>query len=182
MANKNKATHSGQCQLCGNLQKLPGGFLAKHGYSVEWSRFVGVCPGSHHLPYEKACDLIQGRFNAMMAEAINLEVEAAIHERDAAGLPFVMVHEYVPATWERRRAEYVWRRIAREDIINHNGYDISWRDLRGRLSRHSLSLAGAYAAYVEHLRHEAAEIRRYAGWLEERLLNWKERDLIPVSE
>ena len=40
-----KATHDGECQLCGRMQKLPDGRLAKHGYTTRWGFFQGVCPG-----------------------------------------------------------------------------------------------------------------------------------------
>ena len=52
------ATHYGTCQLCGSLQKAPGGRLAKHGYDVAYGFFNGVCRGSHELPYEVSCDLL----------------------------------------------------------------------------------------------------------------------------
>lgn len=53
-------THTGHCQLCDRSQAInvKTGMIAKHGYSVDWSQFVGVCPGSDHLPYEKSADLI----------------------------------------------------------------------------------------------------------------------------
>ena len=53
-----KATHYGTCQCCGHFQKLPGGRLAKHGYTVQWGFFEGTCLGSHELPYELSCDKI----------------------------------------------------------------------------------------------------------------------------
>jgi len=52
------ATHYGSCQLCGSLQKAPGGYLAKHGYDVKYGFFNGVCRGSNELPYEVSCDLL----------------------------------------------------------------------------------------------------------------------------
>lgn len=52
------ATHYGICQLCGSLQKAPGGRLAKHGYDVQYGFFNGICRGSHELPYEESCDLL----------------------------------------------------------------------------------------------------------------------------
>ena len=57
--NKRTATHSGHCQACGSLQKLPAGFLSIHGYTVESGYFSGVCQGAKHLPYELSCDLIE---------------------------------------------------------------------------------------------------------------------------
>ena len=48
-----KATQIGTCQICGSVQKLPNGRLAKHGYTVEYGwGFNGVCNGSGRLPFE----------------------------------------------------------------------------------------------------------------------------------
>lgn len=56
----NRAEYQGECQVCGRVQKLPDGNLAKHGYNVTWGRFQGTCPGSNHLPWEVNKDLVQG--------------------------------------------------------------------------------------------------------------------------
>ena len=48
-----KATQIGTCQICGSVQKLPNGRLAKHGYTVEYGwGFNGICNGSGKLPFE----------------------------------------------------------------------------------------------------------------------------------
>jgi len=52
------ATHKGTCQICGSVQKLPNGKIAKHGYSVKYSMFIGTCKGSGGLPLEVSNDLI----------------------------------------------------------------------------------------------------------------------------
>jgi len=46
-----KATAKGTCQICGRVQKLPNGKVAKHGYQVV-GEFHGTCEGSDHLPLE----------------------------------------------------------------------------------------------------------------------------------
>jgi hypothetical protein len=51
--------YTGHCQGCGRKQMLPGGLLAKHGYTVQWQMFVGVCPGSGHEPYEVSCEFVK---------------------------------------------------------------------------------------------------------------------------
>lgn len=54
-----KATHSGHCQVCGCSQKLPNGVMSKHGYTVEYGWFNGVCPGAGQLPYEQSCEMVK---------------------------------------------------------------------------------------------------------------------------
>lgn len=43
----------GHCQVCGRIHRLPGGRLAKHGYTVEYGYFNGECSGGGELPLEK---------------------------------------------------------------------------------------------------------------------------------
>lgn len=48
-----KATHQGNCQVCGRLQALPGTTLSNHGYTVsEFHYFHGVCPGARRQPLQ----------------------------------------------------------------------------------------------------------------------------------
>lgn len=74
-ATSRSATHYGTCQLCGSLQKAPGGYLAKHGYDVQYGFFNGVCRGSHELPYEESCDLLV----AVLA-GIKVSIETYVQE------------------------------------------------------------------------------------------------------
>ena len=53
------ATHTGICQLCGKRHMLPGGKLAKHGYTVDYGYFNGTCRGSDELPFEQSKDVAE---------------------------------------------------------------------------------------------------------------------------
>lgn len=48
-----KATHRGTCQACGRAQAHFKGTIAKHGYTVDWGYFNGVCAGAEQLPLEQ---------------------------------------------------------------------------------------------------------------------------------
>lgn len=72
-----KATHAGHCQVCGARQMLPGGTLAKHGYTTRWGFFSGVCSGSGHLPFEQDTSLIEQAVARALAQAESLRQEAA---------------------------------------------------------------------------------------------------------
>lgn len=93
-----KATHRGECQLCGRVQMLPSGMLAKHGYTKTWGWFQGTCPGSGHLPYELSTDRIasavsavEGQIDALRANADAIDAQTGtkawgyIWTRDASG-------------------------------------------------------------------------------------------------
>jgi hypothetical protein len=68
-----KATHYGTCQVCGHQQKLPGGHLAKHGYTIEHGWQEGTCWGSKELPLQISCDLI-----AKSIERAEMEIQRLI--------------------------------------------------------------------------------------------------------
>lgn len=51
---KAKTQTRGTCQCCGNNQAvLKTGRISKHGYTVDYGYFYGVCTGQHHLPLEQ---------------------------------------------------------------------------------------------------------------------------------
>lgn len=50
---KVKATHCGNCQVCGRLQHVMPDGMANHGYTVEFGYFSGICRGSHKPPVQQ---------------------------------------------------------------------------------------------------------------------------------
>lgn len=71
------ATHRGTCQICGSFQLLPEGVLSKHGYTVKWGFFQGVCPGSGRLPFEQSTDAIEAQITAVKAQIEYTKAEIA---------------------------------------------------------------------------------------------------------
>ena len=51
---KTTHTHKGHCQVCGNMQAVDNSHngLAKHGYTVDWGFFDGICEGTDELPIQ----------------------------------------------------------------------------------------------------------------------------------
>lgn len=72
-----KATHYGECQICGSRQLLPDGVLSKHGYTVKWGFFSGVCHGSGYLPFEQSKDQIAAAVAAVETTIAEVEVTIA---------------------------------------------------------------------------------------------------------
>lgn len=74
---KTSATHSGHCQACGRLQKLPlsssGPKLSLHGYSVTHGYFSGTCVGSKESPFELSCELVKRFIQSATSQLANLE-------------------------------------------------------------------------------------------------------------
>lgn len=78
-----KAKNEGTCQICGARQKLPGGLLAAHGYRVDYNQFIGVCPGSGHLPYEQSRDQLNEYRWQLIAEQRNLTQQLEVGAYDS---------------------------------------------------------------------------------------------------
>lgn len=72
-----KATHVGECQVCGSVQKLPGGTLALHGYRVahrgHGGFFVGNCLGSYYPPMEVSKERAEWARNTYQESVKNLD-------------------------------------------------------------------------------------------------------------
>ncbi len=75
-----KATHKGECQICGCQQLLPGGKLSNHGYTVKWGFFSGICSGAGRLPFELSTDAIQPVVDGVKATILAVEAEIAALE------------------------------------------------------------------------------------------------------
>jgi hypothetical protein len=53
MTTTRKHTHKGTCQACGRQQAHQlNGLIAKHGYTVDWGFFNGICQGADAKPLE----------------------------------------------------------------------------------------------------------------------------------
>jgi len=68
-----KATHNGNCQVCGRLQATTcyrG--IAKHGYTVQEWGYNGVCRGSDHAPVQTSTALLDETVQALGLEANRL--------------------------------------------------------------------------------------------------------------
>src|SRR5690349_9600304 len=80
---KTKHTHTGTCQACGRQQAVDNTVLhkiAKHGYTVNFGYFNGVCFGARgEMPAELDVELTKKTILGCMATA-------ADHDSDAAGL------------------------------------------------------------------------------------------------
>ncbi len=68
-----KATHNGTCQACGNVQANTPNGIAKHGYTVDWGFFNGVCPGSDRPALEISRHYADGTIQRLEDGADQLE-------------------------------------------------------------------------------------------------------------
>lgn len=72
-----KATHNGTCQACGAVHAVNAktGRLAKHGYTVKWGYFDGVCMGADELPMEHDTEVAERVIESLNQQAHALETK-----------------------------------------------------------------------------------------------------------
>lgn len=73
-----KHTHLGTCQACGRAQAYQvNGKVAKHGYTVDWGFFNGVCRGADAKPLEQEKTLTEAIIKLLREQALRHEERAA---------------------------------------------------------------------------------------------------------
>jgi len=194
---KAKATHYGTCQVCGCRQKLPAGSLSKHGYTIEYGWFSGVCTGAHHLPYEQDCSLIKGAVNA--TKAAKKRVQDQIKELKTT-TEYVWVHVYYGYRIHTNgKGGYVWEKHGKADIqTDERGrkYVMGHLYPEGTVpSQLNTCSIGEYqytgtlkdkiiyqnSLKIKDLERQIDQMNVYIKWQEERIKNWKLAELEPVK-
>lgn len=202
-----KSTHSGHCQACGSLQKLPNGKMSLHGYTVDHGYFSGVCQGAKELPFELSCALIK-KF-IVSAKAHLASIEATQHAlRQPATSTTCWVRPYMSGNYRGFKGGYVWMQAeVRTDDASWEGFN-STRDVAehrtsivftnthprcNERERNTQLERGMYKSKVslldvattqnfsraEFLEREAHSMRRYIAWQTERVSSWKLAELLP---
>ncbi len=184
------ATHKGCCQICGQEQKLPGGRLSKHGYTVRWGFFAGTCPGSGHEPFEQSKHLIEGaivsaikRIEDLSANAAQLQLPATEPQatcrvyRDRAQCTFGEKPGYASASGRiERRAPRQGQRFVviaqdgREYYIHSVGYQDTELDVATHHNRQ----------HAKELLQRAEQLRAYVDWQRDRIKDWEPQPLRPL--
>jgi hypothetical protein len=205
---KRSATHSGHCQACNSLQKLPNGLLSLHGYTVGHGFFSGICHGARALPYELSCDLIK-----MCVTSATLHMESLQRQqadlRKPATSAVCWVNPYMPANWNGFKGGHVWMQAEirksdaswaafnstrpeaehRVEIVFTNEHREARPNMREtqleRNERKSVNLLDIAtkqnAERADYLQREINSLKRYIKWQQERVTNWQLRELLPVD-
>jgi hypothetical protein len=173
------------------MQKLPDGVLSKHGYTVQWSFFSGICAGAGELPYEQSCDLIR-RF----VEGAQAQRERLVEFRESLLKPATEAkawfHEYVKD--RRGLGSYQWRMVELEmegpvacyrpssDAARHGMFASGLMRLplyeRFTTLMDAASLLNAQRAKA--IGPDLVRIDQYVAWQEQRIADWKPAELVPV--
>jgi len=160
-----KATHKGECQLCGKRQLLPGDRLSLHGYAVKWKMFQGQCNGSQDLPYELSCDRIKQELDRVEAKIQNgLDTIASVNSLNGS-IGFCK-------QWSTEARTYYWSQIDYKDIpekdkIRHCLYG----------EPKELATKGNTQYVKEFLKPSLFDLVRYKSWCVDRIENWAVKEL-----
>jgi hypothetical protein len=109
----NKSTHRGTCQACGRVQcvTLHKDTLAKHGYTVDWGYFNGVCQGAEAKPLEVERTLTDAIIEIMHDKAARADKVAADLKSGAVAPTYFKSH-YNRATCKTERIE-----VSRDELM-----------------------------------------------------------------
>lgn len=194
-----QSTHSGECQLCGRKQKLPGGKLSKHGYTVQWGFFSGVCPGAHHDPFEVSKDLIQSYRDRSAAQALHLRDVADQTIRGERDEHLTASRYYAHNAKNKPRSVgrgggYVQERVSVESETKSFG-DGSGRTYTvvflafadGETTQKTPGSATEKLAEIrqqnaKRIISSAMDHERYVAWQDKRMQDWSPKPLTPVVE
>jgi hypothetical protein len=81
----------GNCQCCGRQQAVVGNTMSKHGYTIHYGWFNGVCSGERHAPMQ-----VSRAYTDKIIAEINAEVPELLAKADKA-----KAGELTPATIKR---------------------------------------------------------------------------------
>jgi hypothetical protein len=176
----------GTCQWCGSPQKLPGGVLAKHGYTVHNGWFQGTCLGSGTSPYEESCALIAQSIT--WARARRAQVVSGIdgvRALDPSGNEG-WEHLYHPELSSRTRGcVYLWefgRYEAKGEGAYFHDFVVGEKRHTTNPDRLASKVSQGNQAYIVHLQHQIVEIDAYVAHQQRRLEAWTPKPLTPILE
>ncbi len=193
---KAKATHQGHCQVCGHKQKLPGGKLSQHGYTVRCGFFSGVCFGSINLPFEQDISL-ERAIKEATAQGKRLRQRAAdtVASIDPSNVTYNAYEDWRRYGIDKRSC---YKRVdgkleVRKSLL---GQDEVWfvaTLYNGKTYEHNLvntcgchSLAKAVttlnASKAWAISQTAQQAEDYVKWQQFRIKGWKPSPLLPIGK
>jgi hypothetical protein len=199
------ATHFGECQGCGRVQKLPGGSLSLHGYTVDWGFFQGTCGGAKHLPYELSCEYVKACIVSATA-SYDLAMARVEHLRRPITDPIVD-SVTIRIGYDRQRCREITKTLTDAIIyaeVQKGSGDYTWLKVfvsyedKGEVKTYELTGNGGPLSYshpknileaaqmlnersAKSIEAHAKQILTYIKWQEERVAKWELRPLRPVA-
>lgn len=190
-----RATHKGHCQVCGALQMLPSGVLAKHGYTVDWGFFNGTCYGSGHLPIEQDKTLVLEMIDRALGNVAALKNSARYWQEQDDPSNVQREYYFPPEGYARGRYGFLRTELHEVETVieatptraEARFTNIWFKNHKGEMERDrmagvpsTLEAAALYynGRYAAHLHSQAEQQLRYATWQQERADTWFARPLL----
>lgn len=178
-----KATHKGHCQVCGSLQMLPNGELAKHGYTVDFGVFNGTCFGAGYLPFEQDISLIEHAIEKAEKQVTHLQSQ--VKAREGATNPndvFHSIYDYYLGRNSRGSYRVFPGRVVMEG--QHQPvfeYTYNSQQKRYRLNFGTLenTVRSLNEEHLHRLNESIKQATDYIKWQQERIQGWQPQPLIP---
>jgi hypothetical protein len=188
-----RSTHSGHCQVCGKLHKLPNGVLSKHGYTVEWNTFWNECWGECKLPFEQDITYTKKAIEDVKLQKARLENEVA---EILALTEFAYVIETTPREF-RKPSVRTLVKIPKADLTWEDGYKdgndkyrwgLYWIGEDGNeykeenlygVNNLEDAIKKVNANHARTIQYKVDQAGRYIDWQEKRIEGWKPSPLIP---
>jgi len=178
-----KATHKGTCQWCGSVQKLPGGLLANHGYTVEHGWFNGVCGGSNHLPLQVSCDQIQKSIAWTKASQAKLREEIAdIQSKPLDEGDESWMNVYRPELSSRTKGSvYLWTKGRFVSVTEYvHRFEANGKAHTTNPGKLSSKVREGKEAYIKHLNSIITKQQTYIERQQAVVDNWKPQPLLSI--
>lgn len=152
------------CQICGRLIGAKRGTIAHHGYKVQGQRgwdqwFSGSCQGTHHLPYEESCKVLNQHIDACVKRLAGMRRQIAQLEADVDGIEIPRTIKRDWRTGEETRIFFT-RENFEELKAAHAGpcrqHGIwKWGKLLEETTRAAKQDAEHFTAYIAHQQERA---------------------------
>jgi hypothetical protein len=184
---KAKATHSGTCQVCGRLQKLPGNHLSLHGYTKQWGFFSGTCPGAHYKPFEQAYDRIEHAITRTKIQIENLQAEVTrlqgpIESNEA---PYRRYDAYLGGYSESTVIVSLVNgmiKLTEKSASTDKPGKTHWGNQYGLFSTVEHAIRKLRDGRITRIARDIQQREEYVQWQEKRVREWKPGVLVPVKE
>jgi hypothetical protein len=177
-----KATHYGECQVCGHRQKLPNDSLSLHGYSVKAGFFEGTCMGAKQKPFELDKSLIDAAIKA--AEERLATVKEAIDAQNNGTGPLV----YEAYDSFARHQLLARRQVDVIEVFDDGRFTYLQPTTKKETIGRGLGMTKA--STLDRLRKDkvwrldgrAKQIAQYIAWQQQRIKDWAPKPLQPIEQ
>jgi hypothetical protein len=185
-----KHTHRGTCQWCNAVQAINGGTVAKHGYTVRWGFFEGVCTGSKDEPLQVSCELVkksivwaQDKKALVLKQIEALKADTSLVARrevfDRQNRKHVTVNCTFGQTLVTVREHSYWRVSCSFTL---NGVDCTVQAAVYEGSTAAEAAAKARATEIQTLAARVASIESYIAFQQQVVDAWAPSELFPVTQ